>query len=961
MSEFFSPGQRWISNAEPELGLGIIIEAANRRVLIAFPASEEERTYAADSAPLSRVQFQEGDQITIPEHEPLTVLAVETQGNCLVYIAKDPVGNPHPIPEQILSARISLSSAKDRLLAGQVEHHRRFELRVATLEQGNAAAANQCRGLLGPRVQLLPHQFYIAHQAAQREHVRLLLADEVGLGKTIEAGLIIHQRLLEARSKRVLILVPETLVNQWLVEMLRRFNLSFSVFDEARCREIDAYKDDADSVFYDEAAEVARESNPFETAQLIIASIDWLAAAPRRARQLRESDWDMLVVDEAHNQHWQENTEPAADYQLLETLCGCIPSVLMLTATPENAGIEGHFARLRLLDPERYPNLDAFREEQAGYAGISALIERLQGSPETLAADPEGLEELSRYLGQEQTAQFRQAPQDAADETINALLDRFGTGRSLFRNSRASIGGFPARRLHEHPLESQGSAPIGAATDLEAMLHPELQFGSDWVADDPRLKWLEKFLLAEHDKKVLLICAHAAVARDIELYLRLRRGIASAAFDEDMTLLERDRAAAYFADPEDGAQLLVCSEIGSEGRNFQFAEHLVLFDLPLNPDLLEQRIGRLDRIGRSGEIHIHVPYLVDSPQQSLLRWYRDALNIFATPCTIGSALMAQFETPLKALLQAPNEVALEELILAAATQAQALREELTAGRNRLLELNSCRRDEANALVSQLGEEQRSDALANYLELLADQYGLEHEDHSENTIILRPGDHMLTEAFPHLPEEGFTGTFDRSRALSREDIAYLSWEHPLVHDAMMMISTSDFGSAAVCTLPVKGLPPGTLLLEAYFNPGVQAPAAMQLSRFLPGTSMRLLIDRNGKNLSKAVSHERLNQLCQNVKRKLIPALMRQLRNDLGEMVQTLDGLCEAATSQWRGAATESYLNERNRERQRLVSLAERNSQIGSAEIDNFDEATQRGEQALEGLQLNLYALRLAITS
>lgn len=115
---------------------------------------------------------------------------------------------------------------------------------------------------------------------------------------------------------------------------------------------------------------------------------------------------------------------------------------------------------------------------------------------------------------------------------------------------------------------------------------------------DPRVEWLIDTLKMLKQFKVLVICAHAETALDLEDALRLRSGISATVFHEGMSILERDRAAAYFADEEFGAQVLICSEIGSEGRNFQFAHHLVLFDLPAHPDLLEQRIGRLDRIGQ---------------------------------------------------------------------------------------------------------------------------------------------------------------------------------------------------------------------------------------------------------------------------------------------------------------------------------------------------------------------------
>jgi ATP-dependent helicase HepA len=153
--------------------------------------------------------------------------------------------------------------------------------------------------------------------------------------------------------------------------------------------------------------------------------------------------------------------------------------------------------------------------------------------------------------------------------------------------------------------------------------------------------------------KVLVICAHAETAMDLEDALRVRSGIPATVFHEGMNILERDRAAAYFADEEFGAQVLICSEIGSEGRNFQFAHHLVLFDLPSHPDLLEQRIGRLDRIGQKHIIELHVPYLETSPQERLFQWYHEALNAFLNTCPTGNALQHQFGPRLLPLLKKP--------------------------------------------------------------------------------------------------------------------------------------------------------------------------------------------------------------------------------------------------------------------------------------------------------------------
>ncbi|EQD81123.1 ATP-dependent helicase HepA, partial [mine drainage metagenome] len=165
---------------------------------------------------------------------------------------------------------------------------------------------------------------------------------------------------------------------------------------------------------------------------------------------------------------------------------------------------------------------------------------------------------------------------------------------------------------------------------------------------DARLDWLLQLLDAHAGEKFLLLCHSEAKVLALEAALRLRSGTGVARFHESLGLLQRDRAAAWFAAP-DGARLLLCSEIGSEGRNFQFAHHLVLWDLPLDPDLLEQRIGRLDRIGQTRAIQIHHHALHGSAQHALARWYDEGCDAFRSSPADGRALLRRFGAPLREL------------------------------------------------------------------------------------------------------------------------------------------------------------------------------------------------------------------------------------------------------------------------------------------------------------------------
>ncbi|MGL5484262.1 MAG: RNA polymerase-associated protein RapA, partial [Aeromonas veronii] len=521
----------------------------------------------------------------------------------------------------------------------------RFTLRYEALINQHQRRRNPTRGLAGGRVSLIPHQLYIAHEVGHRYAPRVLLADEVGLGKTIEAGMIIHQQLLSGRAHRVLILLPETLQHQWLVEMLRRFNLHFSLFDEERC--IEAFAD---------------AENPFETEQLVICSLDFLRKKRRRFEQVLEAEWDLLVVDEAHHLEWSEEA-PSRAYEMVEALAEQVPGVLLLTATPDQLGHQSHFARLRLLDPERFYDYEAFLAEEQAYGQVASAAQEL--------LDGETLSDEARQILASQLEGLDLSDAAARQQAVAKLLDQHGTGRVLFRNSRANIQGFPERHLNVYPmpLPEQYKTAIkvmgmmgGNGGDLQTRalryLYPEKifqQFEGDnatWTQFDPRVEWLLELLLSARQQKVLVICSEAATAIALEEALRTREGIRGAVFHEGMSILERDKASAYFAQQEGGAQVLLCSEIGSEGRNFQFASHLVLFDLPLNPDLLEQRIGRLDRIGQQNTVEIHVPYLEGTAQRALQLWYHDGLDAFEQTCPTARPVFEAVREELFELLAA---------------------------------------------------------------------------------------------------------------------------------------------------------------------------------------------------------------------------------------------------------------------------------------------------------------------
>jgi ATP-dependent helicase HepA len=859
----FIPGQRWVSDSEPELGLGIVLEAGFRDVKVRFPAADETRLYMQRSAPLRRAKLGKGDRARGRSGEMFVVLAVEEAAGLLTYR-----GGGKVLPEGDLLDRLSFSDPDKRLLAGQVSKPRTFSLRLRTLQLLRDMLGSPARGLAGARVELLPHQIAIAHEVASRHNPRVLLADEVGLGKTIEAGLVFHRLHATGQINRVLVAVPSQLVHQWMVELYRRFHHLFTVLDEESCRAEE--KGDA-------------TKNPFALRSLILCPVDFLSApgsGARRVEQAVAAGIDLLIVDEAHHLQWSpEQASPG--YLAVERLAKAARGVLLLTATPIQLGQAGHFGRLRLLDPGRFSDFKAYLEETKHYEALAASADALLASDTPLPAVADGLRaafprdaalhtRLSEYLA---------GTPGAREKLVEDLVDRHGTGRLMFRNRRQAMGGFPARVLHPVPLTAPAEqrefhaalfpdasrafptessltrflsgAPAFVASDLPGYAGDAGDLLQRVWRRDARLQWLADFLKTHPGEKVLFLCAQKSLVFALQDILPTLTTVPFTSFHENLTMTTRDKNAAWFAQPE-GAQLLISSEIGSEGRNFQFARHLVLFDLPLDPSVLEQRIGRLDRIGRKGDVQIHVPYLKGTPQEIVFRWYHEGFDAFRQT-VLGSDTF--HELLIGKVLEAArdrSESAVTELIRVTRETAAHVRETLEKGRDRLLEINSNRSELAGELIAGIRNTDADPRLEDYLEEVFDHFGLESQETTvDRGRLVVPAERMLLDAFPGIPEEGLVLTYDRAEALAREEIAFLSIDHPLVRTAVDLMLEGEDGTAGFVEWRdaprLEGRRSGGIALEAVFVLSATAPGTLHLDRFLPPTPIRVLVDQEGESL------------------------------------------------------------------------------------------------------------------
>jgi ATP-dependent helicase HepA len=940
----FTVGQRWISETEPELGLGILEEVSRHQMRLVFPASSEARLYAPASAPVKRVEFHVGDTIHSQKGEMVTVEEVREEAGIITY-----VGGGVEVVEMDLADSISFSKPEDRLIGGQIDQSSAFSLRYETIVRQSHARKSPVAGFAGGRIDLIPHQLYIAAEVANRYMPRVLLADEVGLGKTIEACLILHRLHLTGRANRILIVLPESLVHQWFIELLRRFNLWFSLLDNERCESMTLVEED---------------TNPFMEEQLVICSIKTLLESERWAKAATSAKWDMLVVDEAHHLEWTP-TAVSPEYQLVEALTKKSNGLLLLTATPEQLGAEGHFARLRLLDPERYPDLEKFKEEQSDYSQVAAVADKLVSGAKLTKADTEYLREVFEEFSDAEFSEHLKDKQTMLDD----LVDRHGTGRVIFRNTRDALKGFPERKGLPTKLVARAKL---AKEELDARLLKEFDVETNSADGEeafdfrkgPRIKWLADLLQDLDDsQKVLLICRTRDKVQAIYDALQEELNVKAALFHEDLTLMQRDRNAAWFAEKE-GARILLCSEIGSEGRNFQFAHHLVLFDLPLNPELLEQRIGRLDRIGQTDTIKIHLPYLEHTWTELLMRWHHEGLDGVEHSLKGGYAYMEKFGDAVQEL--GPIYHNGEARVLKAADklieESKAFREELELklgkGQDRLIALNSFREEDSKEIVAQIARQDADRTLDGFMNRVFDHFGVTVEDIDKRTFHLSPGQ-LFTDSFPGLPDEGTIVTCDRAKALGREDIGFLTWDHPMVRGSIDLMLSSEKGNSSIVVWKDASVESPPILIEAVYVLESVAPSRLHVDRFLPPTPVRIVIDMQGEDCSADFSHSFINKNCSDeeaFRLKQNPELLKAL---VPEMLKSARGLAREQKSVLLQSAMHDAHTHLDGEASRLKELQKVNPNVREEEIKLAENVIADVTRHIAKAHLRLDSVRLIL--
>jgi len=868
----FKPGQRFVSQSEPDLGLGSVAEVQGRTVKFVFPLVGQVRLYRIDNAPVDRFILQAGETAKSEKGVSFVIESVREADDLVIYVGRggremkesDLTSKQMARPSDLFRALSRIGGKNSKTDGGDVSA-KAFDRRRRAMELLCKWLSSPVRGMIGPRVSMIPHQYYLCYRACSTSSLpRLMLSDEVGLGKTIEAGMIWHALKARGRISRTLIIVPETLKHQWMIEMKRRFNQLFTLLDEGYIRGLFV------GIEKDE-----NKPNPFMQSNDIIVSIEFLMGQPALIEDLLKCTWDMTIIDEAHHLVCEDGFT-SHEYMLANAVLAKSKGVLLLTGTPLQLHPESQFNRLKMLDPARFADYHAFIKDQEAYRKLVNDLSKLPTDPNHQMSWDDLYDcvpknsKIRPWLEQENSKSM------TAGEWMRRIVDAMGTGSVVFRNTRKGVGGFPKRVLDEIPLEPdltyREMVEVAAERDLEASTDIQengllcTKFSDAWAMDE-RFVWLKGFLKEHRNDKILLICESIEVVLALESLLTdyLGEG-AFSMFHENMTIMARDKAAANFSKPN-GANLLIASEIGSEGRNFQFSHHLVLFDLPLDAALVEQRIGRLDRIGQTKDIVVHVPYVKGSGQEVMFRWYNDGLNAFGAPLMSGGELFLKYTDSLIEALADPRhslKTFVEDVIPQVRKDCETMRKNIEKGRDRLLEFNSRNPEKAKEITDEI---ERIDAQTELRDLMLESLHARGLDIDKSAIegcsVITQGPQIEDGTIAGMPSRGLvaaqsedeeqgsdniclTATFDRSVAMVHDEVDFLSLEHPLAQGTIDFETGADHGVVACCIWPGSGQ--HGLMMQYNFAVELPVPEEWGMSDLVGPLYVSALVDATGADRS-----------------------------------------------------------------------------------------------------------------
>ena len=737
----------------PELGIGRVTALEARALLVEFPRSGTTLRLAANTDALIPVDLSPGRPVRITDtREETTIVARLPDGTLRL-------ANGHTASSQALWPLELENALLERLALGDLDDLEDFVTRLDILHLLALREADGLGSFLGGRVRLFPHQLHVAERASASDPVRWLLADEVGLGKTIEAALILNRLVHAGKIDRCLVVAPDALTVQWLGELWRKYHQVFTLLDAQRLADV--------------ARDFGPEFNPFDAHRRVVIALEMLIERPQLTDQAVRAGIDLLVVDEAQRLRRPPGHPGEPGWRAIAPIAALGRHVLLLSATPLEDDAHGFFRLLQLLRPQEFPEDMSFDARlslgtplppctsSTRRADIGGLPPRV-GIPITLDAPSkwqlrDGVERVVREMA---------APHAIAQrQKIDRVRRALASGAAL-----SAVLGPDERALRQQ----------AAAMD----------------ASDPRLEWLLLQAPRWRDarEKTLVFVAHRETLEMLRTALSHRAQLATCAFHEDLSPAQRDTEVARFRD-DAGPSLLVSTESGGEGRNFEFCRRLVLFDLPWKPSIVEQRIGRLDRIGR--RIPVEIVYFRPPAGigREVVRLF-EALGLFREPVAGLEPQLAHVEGALEEIALDPGASFSEERFTALVAEANAARTRIREAAYQQLHRDPYRSDMAASILARVPAELDS---LNQEVVVTASIGLGftiERPRGHQIFAIELGSGAKVDGLPGVPGgSSYVGSFEREEAVEHETIDFFASGHPLVEGIFAHFDESAIGRVA----------------------------------------------------------------------------------------------------------------------------------------------------------------------
>ena len=781
----------------PELGVGRVTTVDGRTITVSFPRSGTTLRLARDTDALRPVDLSPGRPVRVTATGEETAIAARLPDGTLA-LANGLVESGDALWPMELEGALF-----ERLALGDVDSVRDFTIRLDLLRLLTLREAGGLGSFLGGRVRLFPHQLYVAEKASTTDPVRWLLADEVGLGKTIEAALILNRLVHTRRLERCLVVAPDALTVQWLGELWRKYHQVFTLLDAPRLADV--------------AHDFGADFNPFDIHRRAVIALEQLVERPQLTEQAVRAGIDLLVVDEAQRLRRPPGHPGDARWRAIAPIAALGRHVLLLSATPLEDDAHGFFRLLQLLRPDEFPEGTSFESRLASELPLPPCVSSTRrvdigglpprvGIPIDLPSPPSPAGRLmpaptyekGEYVG----AGFSRPDEGAEREHVEGLVRAMPAPNAVVERRKIER----IRRA----LASGAALAAGLGPDeSELRMQAEAMDGSD-----SRVAWLLSQAPRWRDArdKTLVFVAHRETLEMLRTTLSQRAQIASGVFHEELSPARRDTEVARFREAV-GPSILVSTECGGEGRNFEFCRRLVLFDLPWTPSLVEQRIGRLDRIGRRIPVDIVYFRPPSGVGRDVVRLF-ETLGVFREPLAGLEPQLAHLEAAIEALALDPeaslSDARLDELV----AEAHAARTRIREAAFQQLHRDPYRPEMAEALLRRVPPD--LDLLNEEVIVAAcERLGLSVErQRGRHAYSIELGNTAVVDSLPGVPGGStFVGTFDREEAVERETLDFFASGHPLVEAIFQHVEDSPFGRTVRCEVAI-GTSRGEGLLVVY---------------------------------------------------------------------------------------------------------------------------------------------------